>query len=146
MKISTDPRHNARRAVVGSMFSGLFVAEGQSSGAELMTAELFGLTEHNTEHTLASKITNGINTHKKEIDEVIMQCATDWPIDKIAKVDLILLRIAVYELLFDNEVPDKVVIDEAVELAKEFGGDSTSKFVNGVLGTVIEIKKKVNIR
>ena len=61
--------------------------------------------------------------------------------EKVSKVDLVILRIAIYELLYGKEIPDKVAIDEAVELAKEFGNDTSSKFVNGVLGNVMELYK-----
>jgi len=68
---------------------------------------------------------------------IFSKAAPEWPIDKIAKVDLVVLRIAVFELLFGKKAPVKVAVDEAVELAKEFGNDTSHKFVNGVLGTVI---------
>ncbi len=73
-----------------------------------------------------------------EIDEVVTKCAPAWPIDQIAQVDLSILRLAVYELLFEKKEPPRVVIDEAVEIGKEFGGPSCASFVNGVLGTVVK--------
>jgi N utilization substance protein B len=75
----------------------------------------------------------------KAIDKLIAESAPEWPIDQIAKVDKNILRIAIYELLFSdlkNKIPPKVAIDEAVEIAKTFGGENSSKFVNGVLGTI----------
>jgi len=103
-----------------------------------MARELY--KERGIDFTLTLEIEKGVKKHKKEIDEIIEKCAPEWPIDKIAKVDLVILRIAVYEILYSEKVPEKVAIDEAVELAKEFGNDTSSKFVNGVLGTVLEIK------
>lgn len=76
--------------------------------------------------------------HLGQLDKQIAASAPEWPIDKIAKIDLAILRLAVYELTIANQEPPKVVIDEAIELAKEFGGDNSSKFVNGVLGTVLK--------
>lgn len=73
-----------------------------------------------------------------EIDQVIAKCAPAWPISQIAQVDLSILRLAVYELLFEKKEPPRVVIDEAVEIGKEFGGPSCASFVNGVLGTVVK--------
>lgn len=70
------------------------------------------------------------------IDRIIKPAAPEWPIEQIALVDLVILRLAIYELLFKREVPPKVAINEAVELAKTFGGLNSSRFVNGVLGTV----------
>ena len=67
---------------------------------------------------------------------MISPAAPEWPIDQIAKIDKAILRMSLYELLIKREVPPKVAINEAVELAKEFGGDNSSKFVNGVLGTI----------
>lgn len=69
------------------------------------------------------------------IDKIITKCAPDWPIDKLNKIDLAILRLSIYELT-QTKNPPKVVIDEAIELAKSFGTDKTSKFVNGVLGSV----------
>ena len=68
--------------------------------------------------------------------------APEWPIEQIARMDRAVLHIGVYELLYDSSVPPKVVINEAVELAKAFGGDNSSKFINGVLGTVLRDKEK----
>lgn len=76
--------------------------------------------------------------HLSKIDTIIAKSAPVFPVDKIAKVDLAILRLAVYELLFEKKNPPKVIIDEAVELAKEFGNDTSSSFINGVLGTVLE--------
>lgn len=69
-------------------------------------------------------------------DAQIEPAAPEWPIDQIAKMDLTILRLAIYELMIKREVPPKVVINEAVELAKSFGGENSSKFINGVLGTI----------
>ncbi len=73
-----------------------------------------------------------------EIDKIIEKAAPQWPIDQIAMVDRAVLRLGIFELLFGNrdEVPPKVAINEAIELAKTFGGDASGKFVNGVLGTI----------
>ena len=72
------------------------------------------------------------------LDDAIKQAAPEWPVDKIAKIDLAILRLATYELLIQKTEPPKVVIDEAVELAKEFGNENSPKFVNGVLGTILK--------
>ena len=78
----------------------------------------------------------GVIEYQKSIDDQLRPIAPDWPIEQIARVDRSILRIGVYELLHQSDiVPPKVVINEAVELAKAFGSDNSSKFVNGVLGT-----------
>lgn len=70
------------------------------------------------------------------IDKIIEKSAPDWPIDKLNKVDLAILRLSIYELKVESTTPPKVVIDEAIELAKAFGTKKTSKFINGVLGSI----------
>ena len=72
-----------------------------------------------------------------KLDSEIETSAKEWPIDKLNKIDLAILRLAVYELTF-TDTPSKVVIDEAVELAKEYGGESSPQFVNGVLGDILK--------
>lgn len=80
----------------------------------------------------------------KLIDLVISKSAPEWPIEKLDKVDLAILRLAVYEILIDKKAPIRVIIDEAVEIAKEFGHESSSNFINGVLGTIV--KDKMNTK
>lgn len=139
MKSKADPRHAARKLALTSIFCWLFSEAEDDSNIKLST-EL--LEEENPDLELMHHIVDGVKKHRKDIDEIIQQCAPDWPLDKISKVDLVILRIAVFEVLFGAKVPEKVAIDEAVELAKEFGNDTSSKFVNGVLGTVVDLKEK----
>jgi N utilization substance protein B len=77
----------------------------------------------------------GVLKHKDELDELIATYAPEWPIDQMAIIDRNILRIALFEFLIDGGTPPKVAINEAVELAKRFGSDSSRRFVNGVLGT-----------
>ncbi len=88
--------------------------------------------------TFVSQLVNGVMEHLTELDQIIEKAAPQWPLEQIAVVDRNVLRLGLYELLFGNrdEVPPKVAINESIELAKSFGGDSSGKFVNGVLGTV----------
>ena len=81
---------------------------------------------------------NGVISKQKDLDDIIVKAAPEWPIDKISLMDRNILRIGLYELLFSDreQVPPKVAINEAIELAKKFGGETSSKFVNGVLGAV----------
>lgn len=78
------------------------------------------------------------NPQDQSIDSAIQAAAPEWPIDKIAKIDLAILRLAACELMIEKKEPPKVIIDEAVELAKAFGNDHSAKFVNGVLGTILK--------
>ena len=82
------------------------------------------------------ELVGGVLSNKGEIDGVIEIYAPAWPVAQMALIDRNILRLAIFEILFNNKVPVKVVINEAVELAKVFGGDNTPKFINGVLGTV----------
>lgn len=79
----------------------------------------------------------GVDAKKSELDTLLQPIAPDWPIDQIARMDRIVLRIGAYELIHGKDIPPKVVINEAVELAKAFGGENSSKFINGVLGTLL---------
>lgn len=83
------------------------------------------------------KLISDVQKDEKALDDRIQPIAPEWPLAQIARIDHIILRIGTHELLNHNDVPPKVVINEAVELAKAFGGDNSSKFVNGVLGTVL---------
>jgi N utilization substance protein B len=83
------------------------------------------------------QLAEGVLAHVEELDAVLQPVAPEWPLDQIARMDRAVLRIGAYELKHETDVPPKVVINEAVELAKAFGGENSSKFVNGVLGTVL---------
>lgn len=87
-----------------------------------------------------------ILTHLKKIDQVIKINAPKWPLDKINKVDLSILRTAIWELLYKKKTPPKVVIDEAVELAKEFGSQTSHSFINGVLGSAVKKLKIIVVK
>lgn len=81
-------------------------------------------------------LVRGVIKNIDEIDSLITRFAPEWPLDQITIVDRNVLRLGTYELRYDSEIPAKVAINEAIELAKAFGGESSGKFVNGVLGAV----------
>lgn len=81
-------------------------------------------------------LVDGVSSSQTDIDGIIGPAAPEWPVEQIAKIDKIILRIGIYELMIKRDVPPKVAINEAVELAKAFGGENSSKFINGVLGSV----------
>lgn len=118
MKKPSDPRHQRRRRIVQALFAFSF---GQTRREDKLIESILG--------------------NLKRIDKVITRCAPEWPLEKIARMDLAILRLAVYELIIAKKEPLKVIIDEAVELGKEFGGETSPAFINGVLGTVM---KKLN--
>lgn len=87
------------------------------------------------------KTVKGVVAKTNQIDPQIAQAAPEWPLEQVADVDKTILRLAIWELLYSKDIPPKVAIDEAVELAKTFGGENSSKFVNGVLGTIFRKHK-----
>lgn len=113
MKTRQDPRHRQRVKVMESLFTKSF-GDSREAGAR----------------------TRSIIKHLDHVDNLISQAAPERPIEKIAKVDLAILRLAVYELVIDKSQPPKVIIDEAVELAKEYGGEGSAPFINGALGMI----------
>ena len=92
------------------------------------------LSEDNT--AFAKELVTGVTGRLKELDDQIRNYAPAWPVEQIAVIDRNILRLAIFEILFDNKVPVKVAVSEAVELAQAFGSDTSGKFVNGVLGSV----------
>ena len=86
------------------------------------------------------QLVKGVSEQTESLDAQLQPVAPEWPIDQIARMDRIVLRIGLYELQNEADIPPKVVINEAVELAKAFGGDNSSKFINGVLGTLLRAR------
>lgn len=117
MKTALDPRHKKRQKIVEDLFKNQFHKQpiGESS-REVMK-------------------------HQVILDDKIRVAAPEFPIEKINRVDLAILRLAVYELLVAKKEPPKVIVDEAIELAKEYGGDNSPAFINGALGKVINYDK-----
>lgn len=115
MKTAKDPRHLKRIKAIEELFSWQF------SSANSPRVDL------------ARRVIEEVN----DLDKIIQQTASEWPINQINKIDLAILRLAIFELTSERDIPYKVVVDEAVELAKRYGGDSSPGFINGVLGKVI---------
>ena len=100
------------------------------------------LTEENT--VFARDLVRGVTRYRDKLDAHIHRFAPAWPVEQIAVIDRNILRLAIFEILLDNRVPVKVAINEAVELAKEFGSDNSPRFINGVLGAVSALTKNEN--
>ena len=111
MKTSSDPRHKKRVKLVQALFA-------------------------NSYHAQNAKLTADITKNLKTIDVSIKSAAPEWPLNNINRVDLAILRVATYELIH-TDTPPKVIIDEAVEIAKTYGAENSSSFINGVLGTIL---------
>ena len=144
MKKSTDPRHLSRGLALQTLFSKDFngLREGivEFNVSDLSTID--EISSYNEE--LYESIVTGVKEKNQEIDEIITKFAPQWPISQMKLVDLQILRIAIYEGFIEKITPPKVAIDEAIEIAKEFGGETSSKFVNGVLGAIYEVNKQEN--
>ena len=89
----------------------------------------------------ARELVSGVLKHKKKIDAMIRNHAPSWPVEQLSVVDRNILRLAIFEISIDNKVPIKAAINEAVELAKLFGSESSSRFINGVLGAISQMKE-----
>lgn len=116
MKTSRDPRHKARIRLMQDLFSWDF--RGQK----------------NPETKEGQEIIRNLD----QINKVIKKAAPEWPIEQINRIDLAILRLAIFELIIKKDAPFKAVIDEAIELAKEFGSETSPSFVNGALGNIVE--------
>lgn len=145
MKTRNDPRHLSRIVALQKLFIMHFEKESYKESIEDTPIEEIAETSELGEFDkkLADKIIKGVEKDLEKLDQKIEEYAPQWPIDQIQSVDLEILRIALWEGFVGEVTPPKVAIDEAIEVAKEFGGDSSSKFVNGVLGSIYEEVKKL---
>jgi len=142
---SNNIKHNSRVILIQRMFEQDFfnpetdrVNLNQFSEASLK--EFSDIKE--VDNKFISEVLKGTNNHKKKVDDLILKLAPEWPLDNIAKIDLQILRIAILEGFILNITPEKVAINEAIELAKEFSNDQTRKFISGVLGNLYTNKEK----
>jgi transcription antitermination protein NusB len=117
MKTALDPRHKNRQKIIEDLFKVQFHKQPIGKNAK------------------------EVMEHRQFIDQNISEAAPEYPIDKINRTDLAILRLATYELLIAKKEPPKVVLDEAIELAKEYGGENSPAFVNGALGKIINYDK-----
>lgn len=115
MKKVSDPRHQKRIKIIKELFA-------------------LSFSSQKSKEEKTQKILNNLS----KIDKTISKAAPLWPIEKINKTDLAILRLALYELIIEKVEPLKVIIDEAVELAKEFGNEQSASFINGVLGSIVK--------
>ena len=131
-------RHLSRSIVLQSLFEWDFSSRTREEAQEIFTRDAKEFGAGTSDFAFMDTLLKGVLDKQKDIDLIIEKAALDWPIDKISLIDRNILRIGLYELIFSDrsQVPAKVAINEAIELAKSFGGETSSKFVNGVLGAV----------
>ena len=136
-------RHLGRIIALQTLYEQEFRRECNDSSFKLSEVLKRNITRYQTmvdDRDFIKRLVKGVDAKSTELDELLQPIAPEWPIDQIARMDRLILRIGAYELLYETDTPPKVVINEAVELAKGFGGDNSSKFVNGVLGTLLRQK------
>lgn len=134
-------RHLSRIIVLQSLYE---VAFRQACGdanlkvEEVVDRNLSRYESAKKDNDFVSDLTNGVINGSSDLDNRLQPLAPEWPLEQIARIDHMVLRMAAFELINHKDVPPKVVINEAVELAKAFGGDNSSKFINGVLGSLLK--------
>jgi transcription antitermination protein NusB len=128
-------RHLLRTVAMQSLFEWDFNRR-QAALADIVNHSLEEFAPGVDDPDFARTLALGVEQHMDEIDKIITETAPEWPLEQITVVDRNVLRVGIYELLFLKDVPPKVAINEAVEMGKVFGGESSGKFVNGVLGTL----------
>jgi N utilization substance protein B len=131
-------RHLARSVVLQTLFEWDTALVPEAEVKHVLTRNIEEFGGDDADSAFMEQLLEGVLAKKEDLDLVITKAAPDWPLERIAPVDRNILRIGLYELLFADraQVPAKVAINEAIELAKVFGGDSSGRFVNGVLGAV----------
>jgi N utilization substance protein B len=132
-------RHKARTIALQALYEVDSVGRRPERVVERLLAEA-KLSAENSE--MVRELVSGTVKNREAIDGNIIKFAPAWPVEQIATIDRNILRLAIFEILFDNEVPVKVAVSEAVELAKTFGSDNSYRFVNGVLGAVSKLASR----
>jgi N utilization substance protein B len=137
-------RHLGRIVALQTLYEQDFRAEAGDQTfdlTEVLNRNVTRYRETIDDTKFIDNLVQGVVGRQSELDSILQPLAPEWPIDQIARMDRVVLRIGAYELLHEKDVPPKVVINEAVELAKAFGGDNSSKFINGVLGSLLRQKE-----
>jgi N utilization substance protein B len=131
-------RHLSRSIVLQTLFEWDFRGQNDKEIKDIVNRDAKEFAPGVNDVSFIEELTSNVLSKRPDLDKIITKAAPDWPLDKISVVDRNVLRIGLYELLFADrdEVPAKVAINEAIELAKSFGGENSGKFVNGVLGSV----------
>ncbi|AJQ27782.1 MULTISPECIES: transcription antitermination factor NusB [Pelosinus] len=132
-------RRKAREMALQTLFQLDYNSKGKDEALEIVLSEYSNIAENTKEY--AENLVSGTQAHITEIDTLIGEISNEWKIDRMPGIDRNIARIAIYEMRFGNEaLPPNVVINEAVELAKLFGTEESSRFVNGILGSLVKKK------
>lgn len=131
-------RHLSRTIAMQTLFAWDFNERENKDIDEIIKQNFEQFAPNFDDHGFVEALVKGVIEHIADINAYIVKYATEWPLDQITIVDRNVLRLGIYELVFDEKIPAKVAINEAIEIAKAFGGDSSGKFVNGVLGAIMK--------
>jgi len=143
-------RHLSRTLAMQTLFAWDFNDRQNVDIDKIIEENFHQFAPNFDDHGFVISLVKGVMSHLENINAYIIKYATEWPLDQITIIDRNILRIGIYELVFDPNIPAKVAINEAIEMAKTFGGDSSGKFVNGVLGAIMkelpakEVDKEIN--
>ncbi len=131
-------RHLSRSIALQTLYEWDFRKRSRDDLEKVMSYNIQEFGPGMSDKDFVAVLIDGVINNQDKIDKLIEKCAPEWPIEQITVVDRNVLRLGICELLFGNydEVPPKVAINEAIELAKTFGGESSGRFINGVLGTI----------
>lgn len=129
-------RHLARTIALQSLFEWDFKGKNNDQIDEIITYNFEAFAPEYDDHAFTEKLVKGVVDNIKKIDGYIVKYAPQWPIEQITNVDRNILRVGIFELVFDPNIPSKVAINEAIEIGKTFGGESSGNFINGVLGSL----------
>ena len=128
----------ARRRTRALVMQALYESDTvEHSALDVLDERLSAMGLSRKDAEFARALLDGILANAAEIDKIIAEFAPGWPISQMAVVDRNILRMAIYEIMLSEDTPPRVAVNEAVELAKAFGGDSAPRFINGVLGSVM---------
>jgi N utilization substance protein B len=131
-------RHLARAIAMQSLYQADFnEALDFKNLEEIIDYQIKEIDENFENRDFVAYLVKSVIENQKELDKLIVKYAPEWPLEKITAVDRNILRIGIWELVFDDSIPPRVSINEAIEIAKAFGGESSGKFVNGVLGAIL---------
>lgn len=134
-------RHLSRTIAMQSIYEWDFRPEENLKIIADRNIEIF---KEDVDKDYVNKVLRGIKGNLKKIDDLIIEAAPEWPIEQVSPIDKAILRLSIYEMLLGEDIPPKVAINEAVELAKTFGSENSSKFINGVLGTLYRKSDRYN--
>ncbi|MCK5416640.1 transcription antitermination factor NusB [Candidatus Parcubacteria bacterium] len=129
-------RHLARTIAMQSLFLWDFKGKNNKNLDENIKGIFSNFAPRFNDQGFVCNLIQGVIDNLEEIDSYIIKYATEWPLEQITIVDRNILRIGVYEMIFNDDIPEKVAINEAIEIAKTFGSEASGKFVNGVLGAI----------